>query len=410
MPFLRDRGTRRIMHLTLLAVLGLYCSSAPAQAAEKSKADPDVLASGFLVEHPGVRYFKSQDRITRIYGRVFGGGDTPEQAAQAFVQKHIRMFGIQPADLHAKSNLYDRRHVQPLMYNRETGEYKFTLVYFTQHFNGVPVFRADVRLLARNEPGHPLVLAVANLKDLRSFTATPNSDQSENGKLGRALAKEAYPSLVNFTEPERVIWAGVDDMIVQPAVAYVFTGDNRGVVDAMQPVRRLFLADAATGAILYSESLIHHTDVSGNVSGNASEGPGADICEPELLTPMPYARVNIGGTQAFGDENGDFVIPNGGNSPVTVQSPVRGQRFVVSNASGSNTVLSMTVTPPGPANFVHNTANTSELIRAEVNAYVQANLVRDAIVAANPSYPQIGSQTNFSVVVNRTDGFCPGNA
>ena len=146
-------------------------------------------------------------------------------------------------------------------------------------------------------------------------------------------------------------------------------------------------------------------DVNGNVSGMASQGPGADFCEHEVLTPMPYARVNIGVTQAFADENGDFVVPNGGTSSVTVQSPVRGQRFVVSNAAGANTILSMSVTPPGPADFTHNAANSSELIRAEVNAYVEANTVRDWIVAANPSYPQIGSQTNFSIVVNRTDGF-----
>ena len=140
MSSLSYRSALRMIHLTLFAALGTYCAGEAAHSDEssarpdrigigaKSKTDPDVLASGFLVEHPGVRYFKSQDRITRIYGRVFGGGDTPEQAAQAFVQKHIRMFGIQPADLHAQSNLHDERHVQPLMYNRETGEYKLTLL------------------------------------------------------------------------------------------------------------------------------------------------------------------------------------------------------------------------------------------------------------------------------------------
>ena len=165
MPPLRYRSTLRIMHLTLFAVLGMYCADEAAHADEssmrqdrlgdsaKSKTDPDVLASGFLVEHPGVLYFKSQDRIMRIYGRAFGGGDTPEQAAQTFVEKHIRMFGIQPGDLQANSNLHDERHVQTLMYNRQTGQYKFTLVYFTQHINGVPVFRADLRLLARNDLG-----------------------------------------------------------------------------------------------------------------------------------------------------------------------------------------------------------------------------------------------------------------
>ena len=59
------------------------------------------------------------------------------------------------------------------------------------------------------------------------------------------------------------------------------------------------------------------------------------------------------------DENGDFVIPNGGNTDVTVQSPVRGRWFRVFNEGGADTVLSQTVTPPGPADFIHNAATTS---------------------------------------------------
>ncbi|MHC4932290.1 MAG: hypothetical protein ACYTGV_08885, partial [Planctomycetota bacterium] len=47
---------------------------------------------------------------------------------------------------------------------------------------------------------------------------------------------------------------------------------------------------------------------------------------------------------------------------------------------------------------------------AEVNAYVGANVVRDWIVAANPSYPLIGAQLDFPVIVNRNDSLCPGNA
>lgn len=384
-------------------------NSTPAVAPSVTHAQRAAVAV-FSEQHPRTRFFEAGSRITQIYGRSFGSGHSPEDTAQRFKNSHARLFGVAPEDLRPFGSLHDNRHTQPLMYDRATGQYKFTLVYYTQHASGIPVFRADLRLLIRNEPGHALVLANANLRVLGQFAPPRMPQATEKPELGPQAAAELIPSLGNFSEPERVIWAGVEVMIETPTIAYTFTANNHGAANATQPESWLFVADAATGKILYEESLILDVDVVGNVSGMASQGPGADICAEEVLTPLPYARVKIGATQSFADENGDFVIPNGGGSQVTVQSPVRGEYFVVSNAAGSDTVLSTTVTPPGPADFVHNAANTSELIRAEVNAYVESNAVRDWILEANPDYPQISTQTEFSVVVNRTDGFCPGNA
>ena len=76
---------------------------------------------------------------------------------------------------------------------------------------------------------------------------------------------------------------------------------------------------------LLQESEIHHVDVVGNVSGMATQGDGADICGPEEAAGMPYARVRIGTTTAYADVDGDFVIPNGGNGQVTVESVLAGQ-------------------------------------------------------------------------------------
>ena len=48
-------------------------------------------------------------------------------------------------------------------------------------------------------------------------------------------------------------------------------------------------------------------------------------------------------------------------------------------------------------------------MRAEVNVYVEANRIRDLVLEANPAYPLVAA-TSMDVFVNRTDGFCPGNA
>ena len=94
------------------------------------------------------------------------------------------------------------------------------------------------------------------------------------------------------------------------------------------------------------------------------------------------------------------MIPNGGNSDVTVESPVRGRYFRVQNNGGANSVLSMNVTPPGPADFLHNAANDNDFPRAEVNGYLHANVVRDFVLVQNPTYPVIANQTEFLVNVN----------
>ncbi len=402
--------------ITGSAVVSVYCllsygiqvSAAEPEEANRTAMDRQAAVTAFETQYPEARFLNVEERTTRIYGTVMARGASPEDTAERFRQRHAAILGVSADSLDPRGPLADRRHTQPLMYDRNTGQYKFTLVYYTQRKSDIPVFRADLRLLVRNEPGHPLVLAANGLRDLGSFA--PNPHAARDSAKGIAAAKEAIAGLTHFTPPELVIWAGVDGMIVAPTVAYEFIGDS-GTRTGANVEKWLFITDAATGQILYQEDQMLSLDVAGNVSGMASQGPGADICAAEAITPMFYARANIGATQVFADVNGDFVIPNAGTAQVTVQSPVRGQRFVVNNLGGASTVLSQNVIPPGPADFVHNQANNDEFIRAEVNAFVSANIVRDFTLFYNPSYPTIGGQTEFSITVNEpANTFCPGNA
>ncbi len=287
------------------------------------------------------------------------------------------------------------------MYDRTMGEYKFTLVYYSQFKDGTPVYRADLRLLVRNNSGYPLVLAASALRDLGDFTVP--SGIAVNSALAENAARSFSSSLVNFTEPRLVIWAGIDDMIVEPVLTMEIIADN-GMPATAEYEKWLLLVDAQSGEIVYSENMIIEIDITGNVSGMATEGNRADICDPEVITPLPYSRVYIsGGNTAFADVNGDFVIPHGGSSPVTVISNIRGDWFRVYNQAGGDAQLPQSVTPPGPANFIHNEANTSEYNRAEVNAYYHANVVRDYTLTYNPAYPTIPSQHEWTVNVNLND-------
>src|SRR5690606_37617744 len=100
--------------------------------------------------------------------------------------------------------------------------------------------------------------------------------------------------------------------------------------------------------------------------------------------------------------NGNFTIPHGGGSQVTVNSFLRGRYFEVfdESAGGATPSLSGQVVPPGPIDFVHNETNTSETVRANVNAYLHANIVRDFVLAYNPTFPVIANQLNFDINTN----------
>jgi hypothetical protein len=379
-----------------------WAASAPPQSAEETG---QIIESHSFIPlkntNAQVNAYRRQGRIKQLSGPSFSSGADPEGSAEAFLEANAGLFGVEMPDL-------TDRYLQPVMYERDTGRYKFTAVCYSQSKDDIPVFGSRLILLVRNEASYPLVLVSSDLRNLGGFIPRMGRDGG-NPSAGIANARRLSPNLTNFTEPEMMIWAGVDDISVEPVQAYSFIGDNGHPTDGSKPEKYLFITDAVTGEILYIENLIIFVDVEGNVQGKATQGKAADFCEEELPDPMRWGRVNIGSTVAYADSNGDFVIPNSGSSSVIVESRLRGQWFAVTNQAGSNSVLYDTVTPPGPADFMHNDPNTSEYVRAEVNGYLQANVVRDFTLTYNPSYPGL-TQTEFPVYVNATGGYCPGNA
>ncbi len=381
--------------------------AALAWAGSPPRRAPD--AAGQLQQaFPKVQLYSEGARLTRVWGTALSFGESPELSADAFIRTHSGVFGVTADELLPGNGLNDN-YTQPLMYDAETGTFKFTLVYYRQYRDGVPVYNADLRLLVRNEPDHPLVWAGSSLRDVGSFRVAPNAVANVAVGAAHAAAVAFEPGLARFSDAELVIWAGVNDMQVAPQLALTFVGEGRS--RAGEPKKYRLVCDAATGQILHFEDLIIFTDVTGYVQGVATTGPKSDNCAPEAAMPMKHARVSItGGNTAYTDTDGNFTIPNGGSAPVTVESFMAGQYFAVDNVAGAEDTLLLNVVPPGPANFTHNAFNATDQLRAQVNGYIQANVVRDWVLVQNPLYPVIAGQVNFPVNVNRSDGYCPGNA
>jgi subtilisin-like proprotein convertase family protein len=223
----------------------------------------------------------------------------------------------------------------------------------------------------------------------------------ERFDISKVRALEHIPGLLIWSRPEPVIWAGLEGLRAHPRVALQFTGNNHAT-GSRGDLNYLFLADVESGEILYSENLMIDVDVVGNVSGYATLGEGADYCHDEVIQPLRHTEVFSGTNSCFSDDNGDFLVVDGG---ATVSAGLDGMWFNVINVAGPE----VTESEPSTFDLLFNQSNDDEAVRAQVNAYVEANRVRDFTATYNPSYPTF-TDTNIRTTVMRTDGYCPGNA
>ncbi len=387
-PF--SKLARAVTGLVLMTLAGSASSAV-------SPAAVTTAQSVFQAKNPESSFYRTGNQITTISGKAFSFGKTARASADNFIAQHVGVFGIGADEVMPGSLAGDGLAVREFM-PREDGTMKFTLVSYLQVREGVPVFRGDLRLVVRNEAGAPMVLARSGIRDLGGFAVDAAVAAAPNVAGAFADAQNRIPGIGGFSVPEVVIWAGNDSNPVAPTLAVRFYG-TAGQPGTLNFGRWLILADAKTGAILWTEDQIVHADVTGSVKALITPGKKADICETEVLTPLPYARVAIGATVAFTDNSGNFTIPNAGTSAVTVSSGMRGRWFRVFTPSVDYTALTLNVTPPGPANFTHNPTNVNETLRGASNAYLNANVVRDHALKYNPTFPVIGTQAEFRVNV-----------
>jgi hypothetical protein len=368
------------------------------------------------LEYPSVKALHRDGRIDRLYSGPFSNGTSATESAEAFRLRYAKVFGASPHELVYIQNAA-RNPEQPMMYDRQTGTFRFTLITYRQYRESFPVFRSELRLVLRNEASFPMVLASSTLKDLDEFEIDPGdlAAWSDPAMIAAAFAKgrtavaSEAAELTQFGPANVTIWAGTDDApFIQPRPVLVFEAAD-SFENEWVNAKRLFLTDFETGKILYQEDQLLRGEVSGDVSGWALGGVASEFCESEFFFPLPYAEVSIPQMTTHTDIFGDYDLDAGGAPSVLVQSPTRGLYFNVMNHGGA-TVLSETVSPPAVVDFVHNLV-PSAVNRAEVNAYHYANKIRDYVLDANPAFPIIGSQTGFLISVNEgAGGLCPGDA
>jgi hypothetical protein len=366
------------------AMAGLLLSlsaSAATISIDKNQASRDFRAS-----HPRARMASTADGVHKIVDKSIATGSTPKEAAVAAKAAVSPMLGVDADAFIEVGPFPNGQHELGLMYRPETDDYKFTAYYWTQTAAGIPVWRSRLMALVRND-NNAVVQVTGDLRNVTGFTS-PHRALPNHGLAIVAAAKK-FGGDVRISEPKVVVFAGVDDMRFAPRAAMVIEATLGDAFDPDNYQKSLLIVDLETGDVLHEENLILHA-TNGNVSCLASEGSGADECEAEVSMPMPYAKVTRSGQTAYADVNGNFAIAGSGN----ISSKIEGSWFNVNNNSGSDASLSQ---GDGNPNFVHNSSNTDSQLRAQTNSYVEANIVRDYILAVAPSFPVIGTEGSFTV-------------
>jgi hypothetical protein len=361
-------------------LLGLSASAATATI-DQSQASRDFRAS-----HPRARMASADDGVRKIVDRSIATGSTPKAAAVAAKAAVSPMLGVDADAFIEVGPFPNGQHELELMYRPETDDYKFTAYYWTQTAAGIPVWRSRLMALVRND-NNAVVQVTGAVRDVSGFSS-PHRALPNHG-LATVAAANKFGGDVRISDPTVVVFAGVGDMRFAPRTAMVYEATVGDAFDLENYQKSLLVVDLETGNVLHEENQILHA-TNGNVSCIASEGSGADECENEVPMVMPYATVTRGGNTAYADVNGNFSIAGTGN----ITSKIEGLWFKVNNNSGTDASLSQGDSNPS---FVHNSSNSDGGLRAQANAYVESNIVRDYILAVAPSFPVIGTEGEFTV-------------
>lgn len=423
-----DEGFTRFRKMGLrTSLLALALAGCGAAGNDPISDSPVAISSQRLqsvrATFPGAQVSRPGAGVTRIFGGALAKGKTPGEAADRFRQTYGAAMGVAATDLPGRDvrpgHATDTPEAIGLMYDHETGRPRFWLYRYKQNSGGVPVYRAGLHTLVSNDGTNSVVWAASSLRDLSGFdhkawrpARRPDRDrtwraiQQTSDFVGRPLP--APTSITALSEPEPIVYAGTEESEEAPRMAFQYTADTA------PHGKWHVVADADTGEVLRTESLVVYDNITGTVKGNVTQGDVAMECGAELPTPFPYAEVDgQSAEQAFADVTGAYALATTATGSVNVTSLMGGQYFDVFNKAGTLDQLVTPVVAPAAANFVHNAANTDVTVLAQANGYSNANEMRAFLLKYLPNYPTIATQLNFPINVNLSSAnssTCPGNA
>lgn len=348
-------------------------------------ADLPEVAQDLLFRYPGCETTVHDGRVVAFHSTRMTRGATPEDAERAFWAEHAEAFGVSGLNL-------------TLTRSHEIAGGKFTVFAYKQRIDGLPVEYSSARVLVRNGPECAVVYAAGKFvpppgRPFAPIAVPPKSAASLAGAGG------PYKHLDAWTPPELVVFGGQEtqwgngpDKFGDPVRAWRFSG--RKTSPGGVPEAYTFYVDASTGSLLHVQSDVHHFDVTGHVSANAtlvvpSGNPGEwwNWARPDSgsnygLVDMPNIRVRIEGTDpeayAYTDADGMFAIPHNGTEGIQLRVDTVGQWFNVNTLEDGGvdySFLTQTGSPLDPWAIELNSP-AAEYVTAQMNGLLYANAMR----------------------------------
>ncbi len=175
----------------------------------------------------------------------------------------------------------------------------------------------------------------------------------------------------------------------------------RVTVEASAPIGRFAVyLDAATGAPIAREQLLHFASgtVAFKVPLRGPQGPRIDL-------PAPLLGVFVNGVAATTDVNGVVNFADGANASVI--AGVNGNLVALINEAGPLATKDLSLPPGGIALW----SDPSELIDAQLSAYVHANVVKQRIRSVDPTFTYLDQLLQVTVNIGDIcNAFSDGDA
>jgi len=325
---------------------------------------------------------------TGSYHNIFGSGidlgrpiedeNTLESVARGFIDANTDLFKIDSADLL-------KFHV-----GRAPGKWS---VIFEQTYEGIPIWGSRAYLVM-TDGGRLFALGsdVYNDIDVSTLPAITEEEAltiaSEN--IGFVNGRDRIRYTGSFILP-------VGDDFRLTYRFDLFVQDPYGLWATY--------VDAHTGEILWRENHVRSfVDFTGHVQADVEWDGYCDGTTPDY--PIKNMTINISGVgSTTTDEGGDFTLGYGGSDNRTITAQFLGPWCNVNRYTGSDASHSGTITPGSPYTIDWDDTNS---IPSERDCFAYVNHEHDWLKGIDPSYT--GMDYELPTYVERTDGYCPGNA
>jgi len=325
---------------------------------------------------------------TNTFHHIFGSGidltdriegeRTLERVARSFIADNTALFNV------------ENRNLRTYHVGRAPGKWS---IIFEQTHRGVPVWGSRSYLVF-TDGGRLFALGSDVYSDI-DISTVPSLSEDE----ALSIAKES----IGFIE-------GTDRLKSSGTFILPVDGDYRLTYRFDLYVNDPFglwatYVDAHTGEIVWRENHIRSfVDFTGHVQADVEWNGYCDGNTPDY--PLKNMTINITGVgNTTTNQNGDFSLSYGGSDPRTITAEFAGPWCDVDYYTGTDAFHSGTITPGVP--YTIDWTNASSL-ESERDCFAYVNKQHDWLKNIDPLYT--GMDYQVPTRVERTDGYCPGNA